>query len=233
MGTVTKMNHRSFIVSVFNMTDQELQTRKWIRRKEARPMEIVDAALDLFVEKGFVATKMEDIARRAGVTKGTPYLYFANKEEIFKEVVRTSFGQHLTEGEEFVRTFEGSSADLLVASMRKWWGWVGNSRLSGIPKLMMAEAGNFPELAKFYGEEVILRGNRVLETILNRGIAAGEFRQMDVEYTVSVIIGPMLKALMWKHSFGCCGLGQVDMERYLNCYFEVILNGIAAKTPIK
>lgn len=211
-----------------DMVEDNCLVRKWIRRKEARPQEIVEAALDLFVEKGFVATKMEDIARRAGVTKGTPYLYFANKEEIFKEVVRTSFGQHLTEGEAFVQNFEGTSADLLVQSLQMWWNWIGDSRLSGIPKLMMSEAGNFPELAKFYGEEVILRGNRVLETILNRGIARGEFREMDVEYTVSVMIGPMLKALMWKHSFGCCGLGQVDMKRYLACYFDMILNGISS-----
>lgn len=204
----------------------EPHASKWARRKEARPAEIVEAALDLFVEKGFVATKMEDIARRAGVTKGTPYLYFANKEEIFKEVVRSSLVPRLAEGEDLVRTFEGSAADLLRLAVSQWWACIGDPRISGIPKLMVAEACNFPELARFYGEEVILRGNRMLEGILRRGIATGEFRELDVEYTVSVLVGPVIKALLWKHSFACCGLGAVDMERYLACYFDLVMGGL-------
>lgn len=202
------------------------QTGKWVRRKESRPAEIVEAALDLFVEKGFVATKMEDIARRAGVTKGTPYLYFANKEEIFKEVVRAALGSRLAEGEERVRNFQGSSAELLRHSLESWWACLGDTRVSGIPKLMMAEACNFPELARFYAEEVILRGNRMLEGILQRGVERGEFRGMDVEYTVAVLIGPMLKALMWKHSFACCGLEPLDMQRYLDAYFDLLMHGL-------
>lgn len=204
----------------------EAHPGKWARRKDARPAEIVEAALDLFVEKGFVATKMEDIARRAGVTKGTPYLYFANKEEIFKEVVRSSLVPRLAEGEDLVRTFEGSASELLRIAISQWWACIGATRISGIPKLMVAEAGNFPELARFYGEEVILRGNRMLEDILRRGVASGEFRDLDVEYTVSVLVGPMIKALLWKHSFACCGLGDVDMQRYLDSYFELMLGGL-------
>lgn len=209
----------------------EPHTSKWARRKEARPAEIVEAALDLFVEKGFVATKMEDIARRAGVTKGTPYLYFSNKEEIFKEVVRSSLVPRLAEAEDLVRTFEGSAADLLRLAVSQWWTCIGDPRISGIPKLMVAEACNFPELARFYGEEVILRGNRMLEGILQRGIAAGEFRELDVEYTVSVLVGPVIKALLWKHSFACCGLGAVDMERYLASYFDLVMGGLLRPAP--
>lgn len=172
---------------------------------------------------------MEDIARRAGVTKGTPYLYFSNKEEIFKEVVRSSLGVRLAEGEELVRNFEGSSLELLRLAISQWWSCIGDSRISGIPKLMMAEAGNFPELARFYGEEVIVRGNRMLEGIMRRGIEGGEFRALDVEYTVSVLMGPMMKALMWKHSFACCGLEAIDMDRYLASYFDLIMHGVLAE----
>lgn len=207
------------------MSEQEHNGR-WSRRKQARPAEIVEAALELFVEKGFVATKIEDIARRAGVTKGTPYLYFSNKEEIFKEVVRSALGARLAEAEEWVRQYRGPALDLLREALQRWWNNLADPRISGIPKLMMAEAGNFPELARFYGEEVILRGNRMLEEILQRGIVSGEFRTMDVEYTVQVLISPMIKALMWKHSFACCGLGELDMQRYMNSYFDLLVQGL-------
>lgn len=208
------------------MAEHDQQGGRWVRRKQARPAEIVEAALQLFVEKGFVATKMEDIARRAGVTKGTPYLYFSNKEELFKEVVRQALGPHLAEGEELVRQFQGSASDLLRLAMQRWWACLGDARVSGIPKLMMAEAGNFPDLARFYAEEVILRGNRMLESILQRGVASGEFRALDVEYTVQILVSPMLKALLWKHSFACCGLGELDMQRFLDSYFQLIMHGL-------
>lgn len=210
------------------MTDAEHKSARWVRRKDARPTEIVEAALDLFVEKGYVATKMEDIARRAGVTKGTPYLYFANKEEIFKEVVRSAIGSRLSESEELVRNFDGSSVELLRLAVTRWWAFLADPRISGIPKLMMAEAGNFPDLARFYAEEVILRSNRTLEEIIRRGIDRGEFRPVDTDYAVSVLVGPMMKALMWKHSFACCGLPDMDMDRFLDAYFDLMMHGLLA-----
>lgn len=206
--------------------DAKCCIRKWTRRKEARPAEIVEAALDLFVEKGFQATKMEDIAKRAGVTKGTPYLYFANKEDIFKEVIRSSWSARLSSAEETIRQYQGSMQELLRQCVLEWWQWTGESRLSGIPKLMMAEAGNFPELTKFYGEEVIARSETLLREVVSRGIAQGEFRPVDVDYAVGIMMAPMMKAVLWKHSFGCA-LGMFDMERYLACFFDLLLNGLA------
>src|SRR6187549_559455 len=128
---------------------------RWQRRKEARPAEIVAAALDVFVERGFAATKLEEVARRAGVTKGTVYLYFESKEALFKAVVRETIVPIFARGEQMVAEHQGSSADLLTQLMRKWWERIGETSLSGIPKLMMAEAGNFPALARFYYDEVI------------------------------------------------------------------------------
>lgn len=204
---------------------------KWMRRKEARPAEIVEAAITLFVEKGFAATKMEDIARRAGVTKGTPYLYFSNKEELFKAAVRSSLVLHLDEGEQFIEQFQGSSMDLLRESMMFWWRAVGESHLSGIPKLMLAEAGNFPDLAGFYAEEVILRANALLARILRRGIERGEFRPVDVDAMVGVLAAPLLKAQLWKHSFGCC-TSQLDMERFFAAVFDLIGHGLQQPAPL-
>ena len=203
--------------------------RKWERRKNARPSEIMGAALELFVERGFAATKMEDIARRAGVTKGTPYLYFSNKEELFKEAVRHSLIAHLSAVEAFSRDFSGSTPQLFIETMRLWWQWVGESNSSGIPKLMVAEAGNFPDLARFYAEEVILRGNNLVRAILQRGIERGEFRPLNLDYVVNLVVAPVLYAMLWKHSFGNCGLPQFDMEVYFRECTDLLLHGLLQK----
>ena len=120
------------------------------RRKQARPGELLDAALDLFVEKGFAATRVEEVAARAGVSKGTLFLYFPSKEELFKAVVRENISGRFIEWNEEFAAFEGSTPDMLGYCMTVWWNRVGATKASGITKLMMSEAQNFPELADFY-----------------------------------------------------------------------------------
>jgi AcrR family transcriptional regulator len=109
------------------------------------------------VEKGFRATKMEDIAREAGVTKGTPYLYYENKEEIFKAVIREGMLTKFDELEGLSGQDEASAETRLRQVIYRWWESIGNTRLAGLSKLMIAEAANFPELASFYHAEVIMR----------------------------------------------------------------------------
>lgn len=174
---------------------------RWRRRKEVRPAEILDAALHLFVEKGFKATKMEDIARAAGVTKGTPYLYFENKEDIFKAVIRDNLVTRLAGFAELAAQHDGSSAELLKIMMRGWWLEVGESALGGICKLMFAEATNFPELARFYHDEVIEPSHNMLLRVLQRGIARGEFRDINPDAVVDTLISPMMMTMTWRHSF--------------------------------
>src|SRR5450830_354499 len=120
---------------------------RWERRKDARPQELLAAALDLFVERGFASTRLEDVARRAGVSKGTLYLYFTNKEELFKAVVRDSIVPVIGAAEDSIAGFEGHSADLLRKVLGDWWERLGATKASGITKLIMAEAGNFPDIA--------------------------------------------------------------------------------------
>src|ERR1700694_754526 len=151
---------------------------RWQRRKEARPAEIVAAALDVFVERGFATTKLEEVARRAGVTKGTVYLYFESKEALFKAVVRETIVPIFARGEQMVAQHHGSAADLFSELVRKWWELIGETSLSGIPKLMMAEAGNFPVLARFYYDEVISRGQRLMARALERGVESGALRAL-------------------------------------------------------
>ena len=116
------------------------KTPRWERRKDARPQELLAAALDLFVERGFAATRLEDVARRAGVSKGTLYLYYANKEELFKAVVRDSIVPAIGDAEDTIAVYDGHSSELLRAILFGWWERVGGTKASGIVKLVMAEA---------------------------------------------------------------------------------------------
>ncbi|MDP3618188.1 MAG: TetR/AcrR family transcriptional regulator [Ramlibacter sp.] len=202
------------------------------RRKQARPGELLDAALDLFVEKGFAATKAEEVAARAGVSKGTLFLYFPSKEELFKAVVRENLsGRFATWNDEFQK-FEGSSADMLRYCMKVWWERVGATRASGITKLMISEARNFPELAAFYQQEVIRPGQELIKRILKRGIARGEFHVHDLEYAAFSISAPMVFLIMMKHSLGACAPQDfpLDPERYIASQVETLLNGFNVRT---
>src|SRR2546425_1008794 len=114
------------------------------RGREARPAELLQAALDVFVERGYAATRLEEVARRAGVTKGTMYVYYANKETLFKELVRTTALPVVESAEELVRTHRGPARELVALILRRRWDAMVNGRVGGIAKLMMSEAGNFP-----------------------------------------------------------------------------------------
>lgn len=201
---------------------------RWERRKDARPQELLAAALDLFVERGFAATRLEDVARRAGVSKGTLYLYYTNKEELFKAVVRDNIVSAIGDAEDTVATYEGSSSDLLHAILFGWWERVGGTKASGIVKLVMAEANNFPDLAAFYREEVIVRGTRVFSSVLERGVARKEFRPIDIETSTQVLIAPMLMLTLWKHSCGPCDKGDIDAEHFLSTLASIAISGLAA-----
>lgn len=202
---------------------------KWERRKDARPQELLAAALDLFVERGFAATRLDDVARAAGVSKGTLYLYFSSKEELFKAVVRESIVPLLGEAEGVIDQFEGSSEELFRLVMSTWWNSIGNTKLSGLPKLMMAEAGNFPELARFYQEEVINRGENLVMTMLKRGLARGEIRNVDVEIDARLLIAPMIMMMIWKHSQGVCNIEPDKLDTYIEHYIDMALHSLLLK----
>jgi TetR/AcrR family transcriptional regulator len=203
------------------------------RRKDARPGELLAAALQLFVEKGFAATRAEEVARRAGVSKGTLFLYFASKEELFKAVVRENISGQFPEWNARFEAYQGSTSDLVRLFLMQWWEAVGNSPVSGIVKLMTSEASNFPELAAFYEQEVIQPGSRLIQRILQRGIDSGEFAPIDLQYGVYTLLAPMLFLATWKHSFGACAQFAKDINPpdYLRVQSEVILRGLAATTP--
>ena len=201
------------------------QTRQ--RRKGARPQELLDAALDLFVEKGFAATRSEEVATRAGVSKGTLYLYYPSKKELLKEVIRHNVVNQIAEGTDLIRQWEGSSAELLTIVLRLWWQRVGETRASGILKLMVSEARNFPDIAQFYVDEVIKPSNLMLAELLQRGIDRGEFRQVLVADVVHALVAPLLFLIMNKHSLGACAVGSMlDPQAVIEAQLDLVLHGL-------
>ena len=197
------------------------------RRKEARPQELTAAALELFTERGFAATRLEDIAARAGVSKGTLYLYFDSKEALFEAVIREGIIPAMNEGRSMLEEHQGSASELLRCLLLGWWELLGESPLGGVPKLMVSEAGNFPKVAAFYRENVIDPGRALLREALQRGMDQGEFRPVDVGMAVDVIFAPILMLAVWRYSIGpCCAEEERDPIRFLDTHFDLLIKGL-------
>lgn len=199
------------------------------RRKEERPSELIAAALDLFVERGYAATKLDDVAARAGVSKGTLYLYFKNKEELFKAVIQQGILPVLAQGEEMLAQHQGDAASLLEALLMRWWELVGATELGGVPKLMVSEAGNFPEVAMYYYENVIVRGRGLIRQALERGVASQQFQIGDMESTIDVILAPQMMLTIWRYSLAPCECGKRDPQTYLRTHIRMLLNGVMCR----
>jgi len=171
------------------------------RRKAERPAELLDAALDTFVAKGFTAARMEDIAARAGVSKGTIYLYYPSKQAIFEALVRRNIIPKL-EGAEAMLVASGAPAEMQLRSLLEFMGQAtADPRVAAVPKLVLAEAGNFPEMARFYRREVVGRGLGLIEGILGRGMGAGAFRRLDIRATARLFVAPVILSALWQTSF--------------------------------
>ncbi|MDK2658362.1 TetR/AcrR family transcriptional regulator [Cupriavidus sp. LEh21] len=199
---------------------------RWSRRKAARPQELVAAALDLFVERGYAATRLEDVAAAAGVSKGTVYLYFANKEELFKSVVRANLVPALSRGTELVDRYEGSTPELLRELLRGWWGLIGATPVAGLTKLIMAESANFPDIARFYNEEVVVPGDELFARVLARGAARGEFRPMPANPTTTLICAPLMFLMLWQRSLRATSGKDLDPEIFLDQLLDTLLFGL-------
>ena len=195
------------------------------RRKDERPSELVAAALDLFVERGFAATRLDDVAARAGVSKGTLYLYFESKEALFKAVIEEAIVPLLASAEDVIANDQGTSIDLLRRLLLGWWEQIGATRLAGVPKLLIAEARNFPAVAQYYHDTVMVRGRALLRTLLKRGIERGEFRPLDLETAIDVIYAPLMMLVVWRSSLCFCAK-ETDPATDLRTHFDLLVQGL-------
>lgn len=201
-------------------------TTRWRRRKAARPSEIGAAALGCFAERGFAATSLDEVAARAGVTKGTLYLYFRSKEDLLEAVVRQALVPRIAAFEEAVRPSDPAALQLeqFIAS---WPALAAAPLLGAIPKLIIAEAGNFPDLCRFYLDAVIGRARRLVVGILRRGMRRGEFRRLDPEAAFFIIVAPLLIALLWKQTFERHDTKPLDMTALCKSHIAILRAGLA------
>ena len=169
---------------------------KWRRCPEDRPEQIIKAALEVFGECGLANARLQDIAERAGVSKGTIYLYFPNKEELFREMVRQTAVAAIERAEK--SETHGTPTCQLLAYMRSYWVFVRSPVFGTIYRLVLAELHQFPDLAKFYAEEVVARGQRLLSGIIRRGIAAGEFREIDPMVAARMLVALTVMNGIWR-----------------------------------
>jgi AcrR family transcriptional regulator len=169
---------------------------KWRRRPESRPQQIIEAALEVFGECGLANARLQDIADRAGVSKGTIYLYFPNKEELFREMIRQTAVAAIETGERTITT--GSPTEQLVAAMRAYWAYVRSPAFITIHRLVVGELHQFPDLAEFFAENVVTRGLKLLSGIIQRGIDAGEFRQIEPMCAARMLVALNIMNGVWR-----------------------------------
>jgi len=201
-------------------------TQRWRRRKDARPAELLDAALDVFFEKGFAAARLEDIAARAGVSKGTVYLYFSSKEDVFDALVRAIPQANV----ETVRTLTADPsipADVLLGRVLQLVGtFLRDERMIKFPRLIIGEAANFPKLAETYKREVIARGLAILSSVIERGIKDGKFRAVDPRHAAFAALAPLLFTAIWRTTFEQFDSEPLDAEAFIAQHIDTFLRGL-------
>lgn len=211
-------------------TDQSVNTSETTlrtRRPEDRAPEIARAALELFVTRGFAATKLADVAKAAAVSKGLPYLYFKNKEELFKAVITEAIGGPLAEAADMISRFEGTSEDLLrelVAGFRIF----EESPAGGVVKLILAEAGNFPDVARFFCTHFDMRARELFAHALRRGVQRKEFRPIaDIETTAVILVQPLAMFSVWKRSLAPYDTpNRLGSDQFYAAYLDFIFKGL-------
>jgi AcrR family transcriptional regulator len=197
-----------------------------VRRPDDRAAEIAKAALELFVTKGFAATKLDDVAKAAGVSKGLPYLYFKSKEDLFKAVIAEAIGGPIGRANEMVDAFEGSTEELLHELVRRFRAFT-ESPAGGVIKLILAEAGNFPDVARFYCSDFDTRGRELFAKMIRRGVARGDFRSIpDVELTAIILAQPLAMHSVWLRSLAPYTEDAPGSDQFYAAYLDFVLKGL-------
>jgi AcrR family transcriptional regulator len=197
------------------------------RRPEARPDEILDAALEVFSEAGFSAAKVETVARRAGLSKGAVYLYFPSKEAMLTALVERSVGALANKGREMVATFAAREpTQTYRLLLRTMLTEMSDPKINAAPRLVFAEAGRLPDLARYYRETVIDIGRAAIKQLIEAGVARGEFRDVEVEAAMRSMTGPAIAHLMLSTLFAMPGDTPLDPIKLADEISDIVLNGL-------
>jgi AcrR family transcriptional regulator len=202
---------------------------KWQRRPEARPEEILCAAVQVFGEEGFARTKLEDVARKAGVSKGTLYLYFDSKDTLFREMVKARITPVFAEAEQAIRGFQGSARALLEWMIRCMWDTIRRPEMIHIARIVHAELASFPELARFYFDEVIQRNRALLREAVERGLATGEFRRVSHDFILRAVPSLLVHGAMYQRGFGVYDPTPITDDQLLEGVLDLVMNGVLTR----
>jgi AcrR family transcriptional regulator len=207
--------------------------KKWRRRAEARPAEIVQAAYQVFSEKGFAAARLDDIAARAGVSKGALYLYFETKQDIFEAVVKDAVAPNLGAIESLTETFPGTFEQLIRLMIPRLALLAEASNVGKVVKMVVGESGNFPEIARIWHDDVVARGIGLLTNLIARAQERGEVRPGDPRNHALSIAGPALSAVIFRETFVPVGAKPFDIPALMNQHLDTVLPGllIAGQKP--
>lgn len=203
-----------------------MKAPKQRRAPAARPQEIIDAALAQFVETGFAGTRLDDVARRAGLSKAAIYLYFADKTALFEGVVQHAVGSNLGQVEAMLAGHRGPVAPLLPRILEFMALRIETSPMASVAKLVISESRAFPEIGRFYLKDVIGRGLPLMEGLIRRGIEQGEFRKVDSFMTVRSMMGPMLLAMVWRTVFEPIGAETLDVQALARHHADLMLHAL-------
>jgi len=198
---------------------------RYRRRKEDRPQEITAAAFDAFAEKGFAGTRVDDVAKRAGVSKGLLYLYFKTKEELFKAVVKSVVIRRVDRLIENVQTTELSSEDFIRGPLLSFLKQIPGSPVAIVIRLLIAEGPRHPDLVDYYYENVVAKALAAISGFVERGVARGEFRQSVISDLPHLVLAPVMLSIIWGIIFSD---KQLDTDTLIETQIDMILAHIKA-----
>ena len=197
--------------------------------RATRVQAVLDAALDVFLARGFDAAKLDDVAKQAGVAKGTLYLYFASKEALFEELIRSVIASPLqAAGEAMMK--QDLPAELMLRGLISWAKTeILGTRRKDIARLIISEAGRFPDLAAFYHREVVSRGIATVRAIVERGVARGEFTSDAAARFPQLVVAPLLVAIVWTGLFD--KVEKLDTDGLLDAHADLLIRGLKGSVP--
>jgi AcrR family transcriptional regulator len=204
---------------------------RWRRRKEARPAEIIAAASTFFADHGFAATKLDDVALRAGVAKGSIYLHFATKEELFRAVVRSAVVPQVQVVRGMAEAFDGPLAKLLPQLLNGAASILGRSDVFAVARMVIGESRNFPDLAKIWHDEVVSPVIGTLSRVITRAQASGEVAEGDSRLYAFSVMGPLLMATLFRDVFSQASDDLPDPARLAEQHSRCLLHGLLTARP--
>jgi AcrR family transcriptional regulator len=202
---------------------------KWRRRAEARPAEIVQAAFEVFAEKGFAAARLDDIAQRAGVSKGALYLYFHNKQDIFEAGVKEAVVPNIGAIESFVLNFPGPFEQLIRLALPKMAEVAADSNIGKVVKMVVGESGNFPEIARIWHDDVVAKGLGLLTRLISQAQERGEVREGDPRNFAVSIMSPVLAGVIFRETFVPVGAKGFDIPALMQQHLDTVLPGLLVR----